>query len=310
MNGRDLRIVYMGTPEFAVPTLEKLNEKYNVMAVVTVPDKLKGRGKHLLPSEVKLKAIELELPIMQPISLREERFIDELKSLKPDIIVVVAFRILPPEVYKIPALGTFNIHASLLPKYRGAAPINWAIINGEKTTGLTSFLLKDEVDTGDIIIQEENRIGSTKTFGDLYDDLKHLAPAVAVDTIEILKAGRHQLIQQNDAEATQAPKLFPEQCRIDWTRPAKQVKNFINGTSPVPGAWTLYKGERIKILRADVNAGKSLNSCEFEINKKHWRVGCGDGNIDILEIQFPGKKAQKFKDIINGWRSENIGKFE
>lgn len=309
MKKRDINIVYMGTPEFAVPTLEALNQHYNVIAVVTVPDKIKGRGKHLLPSEVKIKAEELGLRILQPINLRSERFVEEIMDLNPDIIVVVAFRILPPEIYNIPKYGTFNIHGSLLPKYRGAAPINWAIINGEKTTGLTSFLLQEQVDTGDILFQKETRIANTDTFGDVYDDLKQLAPTLAIETVEKLMSKNYTAIKQNDELATPAPKLFPDQCKIDWSQPAKQIKCFINGTSPTPGAWTIFKGQRLKILRAEINTGAKLHPGVFEISKSTWKVGCGTDYIDILEVQFPGKRPQKFNEFINGWRGENTGKF-
>ncbi len=309
MKKKDLNIVFMGTPDFAVPTLERLNSLYNVISVVTVPDKIKGRGNHLSHSEIKVKAQELGLRLLQPNNLNSERFINEITDLKPDLIVVVAFRIIPPSIYKIPKLGAFNIHASLLPKYRGAAPINWSIINGDKISGLTTFLLKEKVDTGDILLQEETRINSNMTFGDLYEKLKISAPAIAVDTIELLKSGRYNAISQDHTLATNAPKLFPADCEINWNNSAKQVKNLINGTSPTPGAWTIFNGKRIKILRAELGTGRQLNIGAYEISKNNWKVGCGEDNIDILEIQLPGKKPQKFIDFLNGWRGENTGNF-
>lgn len=309
MKKKDISIVYMGTPDFAVPTLEALNEEYNILAVVTTPDQLKGRGKHLLPSDVKVKAEELGLRLLQPRDLRSERFINEMKELNPDIIVVVAFRILPSEVYSLAKIGAFNIHGSILPKYRGAAPINWAVINGEKTTGITSFLLKEKVDTGDILLTKETRIGNTSTFGDVYNDLKELAPILAKETVNLIASGNFTPKEQSDEEATQAPKLFPEQCEIDWNKPARVVKNFINGTSPTPGAWTKLRGQRVKILRADMESGTKLGAGEYEITKHAWKVGCESDHVQILELQFPGKKVQTFNEFKNGWRGESNGRF-
>lgn len=309
MKKKDISIVYMGTPDFAVPTLEALNNDYNVLAVVTLPDQLKGRGKHLLPSDVKVKAEELGLRILQPRDLRSERFINEMTELNPDIIVVVAFRILPPEIYSLAKLGAFNIHGSILPKYRGAAPINWAVINGDKTTGITSFLLKEKVDTGDILLTKETRIGNTSTFGDVYNDLKELTPILAKETINLIASGNYTPKEQSDEEATQAPKLFPEQCQIDWNQPARVVKNFINGTSPTPGAWTMLRGQRVKILRADLESGNKLEVGQYEITKHAWKVGCESDYVQILELQFPGKKVQTFNEFKNGWRGDAEGRF-
>ncbi|MDD3124455.1 MAG: methionyl-tRNA formyltransferase [Candidatus Kapabacteria bacterium] len=305
-----MKIVYMGTPEFAVPTLKKLAAEYTVSAVVTAPDKPKGRGKQVLPSEVKLAALELGLPVLQPESLKSAEFAEEIRRLAPDIIVVVAFRILPREVYSLARLASFNIHGSLLPKYRGAAPINWAIINGDKATGLTSFILQDKVDTGNIMLQTSAEIGDTQTFGELYEYLMAQAPQLACDTIEMIANGDYPNIAQDEAKATPAPKIFSNDCRIIWNMPAQSIKNVINGVSPAPGAWTMWNGERLKILRAKCVNTLGLSAGEYEITKKGFLVQCGSGAIAVLELQLPGKKRQDIASFLNGQRNESKGKMD
>jgi len=303
-------IIFMGTPEFAVPTLVKLHETLTVKAVVTVPDKPKGRGKKVLPSEVKVKAEELCIPILQPEKLKDENFINELEIYKPDIIVVLAFRILPEEVFSVSKMATFNIHASLLPKYRGAAPINWAIINGEKTTGLTSFILEKKVDTGNVLLQKAIDIPEGATAGDLHDLMMPEAAQMAVDTCNLLLSGEYQLIKQDDTLATPAPKIFPEFCIINWNQHAEIVKNFIHGLSPFPGAWTMWNGERLKILRVEFSAcGKGIPGT-FSINDNSMNVECDKGIIQLHEIQLPGKRPMKIQDFLRGYRGNSTGKFE
>ena len=306
----------MGTPEFAVPTLLQLNEKYNVKAVVTVPDKPKGRGLKLLPSAVKTAALDLGLPVLQPTSLKDEQFVSAIEAIAPDIIVVIAFRILPEAVYSLAKIASFNIHGSLLPRYRGPAPINHAILNGDKETGLTSFVLRKSVDTGDILLQAKCPIADSDTFGDLYDKMKMLAPDLALQTVDLLNEGGYSVLTQDETLATSAPKIFSENCRIDWNKSAEEVKNLINGVSPTPGAWSMLDTSRIKILRAEAeksatDAGTGGNVAgSFRTDNSGFFVNCGSGRISIKELQFPGKKAQTIKVFLNGWRGDKSGKFE
>lgn len=301
----------MGTPEFAVPSLEALHAAYGVKAVVTVPDKPKGRGLKLLPSAVKAKAVELGIPVLQPEKLKDIQFINSLKELKPDIIVVIAFRILPEEVYSLASTGTFNIHGSLLPKYRGAAPINRAIINGDEVSGLTSFLLKKEVDTGDILLKKQVRIPDNATAGDLHDMLMPVAAQLSVETIELLLSGSYTPCVQDNSLASPAPKIFPDQCRIDWTGEAATLKNFIHGMSPSPGAWTMWNGKRLKILRVELlKADGKGNPGSFRMENGLFTVDCAFGKLSIVELQAEGKKAMKTHDFLAGYRGEATGTFE
>jgi methionyl-tRNA formyltransferase len=310
MQNKKLKIVYMGSPEFAVPALKKLNELFSVEAVVTVPDKEQGRGKKVLPSLVKTTAIELGLPLFQPVKLKDPEFIDEIKRINPDIIVVIAFRILPEEVYSIPQIGSFNIHGSLLPKFRGAAPINHAIISGEKVTGLTSFLLNKTVDAGDILLQREMPIPENATFGDMYDKLMNISADLAVDTVEILISGNFTAKHQDISLATAAPKIFSNDCEINWNQAAIEVRNMIHGVSPVPGAWTSWNSNRLKIFRAELIKCNNKPAGSFHISKDGFIVNCRDAAIKLLEIQLPGKKIQNIQDFINGYRGDKDGIFE
>lgn len=303
-------IVFMGTPEFAVPTLVNLNERYGVKVVVTVPDKPQGRGKKVLPSEVKNKAVELGIPVLQPERLKDENFINELKDYTPDIIVVLAFRILPEEVFSISKIATFNIHASLLPKYRGAAPINWAIINGEKTTGLTSFILEKKVDTGNILLQKTIDIPDGATAGDLHDLMMPEAAQMAIDTCNLLLTGDYKLMKQDDNLATPAPKIFPDLCKINWNQHAEVIRNFIHGLSPFPGAWTIWNGVRLKILRVEFSCCGKSESGRFSIMDVAMNVQCEKGIISLQEIQLPGKRPMRIQEFLRGYRGEKFGKFD
>lgn len=296
----------MGTPDFAVPSLIEVNKHYNISAVVTVPDKPKGRGRKLQASPVKQKALELGIPVLQPQSLKEEEFVNEIKSIAPDIIIVIAFRILPRAVFSIPKLGTFNVHGSLLPKYRGAAPINWAIINGDNVTGLTSFLLDDKVDTGNILLNVKENINPNDTAGDLHDRLMMIAPKLTVDTVELLLSGDFTPEKQDESKATPAPKLFRDQLKIDFSKSALEVKNLINGTSPIPGSWTVFNGKRLKVLRAKLS-DKKLKPGEYNISQDNFMIGCNDASISVLELQAEGKKAVGFDDFIKGYRGNPEG---
>ena len=300
----------MGTPEFSVPILEKIHEIHNVSAVVTVPDKPQGRGRHLIPSAVKVKALDLALPIFQPEKMKDENFIESIKLLKPDIILVVAFRILPREVFSIARIGTFNIHSSILPKYRGAAPINWAIINGEKTTGLTTFLIDDKVDTGNILLRDEFEIPDGFTAGDLHDFMMPRAVNIAIRTIDIISKGNITPLKQDDSLATPAPKIFPEDGIIDWSKNAEKVRNFIHGFSPIPGARTRFNNQMLKIYRVKLSNEIKLDKGSYKIDKSAFYAGCTDGTLCLLEFQPEGKKTMKFKDFINGYRGNAEGKFE
>jgi methionyl-tRNA formyltransferase len=302
------KIVFMGTPDFAVPTLEILSDNYDVVAAVTVPDKPQGRGRKIKFSPVKDKALELDIPVLQPESLRDSEFIKQLSEFNPDIICVVAFRILPPEVYSLANIETFNIHGSLLPKYRGAAPINWAIINGESKTGVTTFILDKKVDTGKILLKREVNITPETTAGDLHDRLMIESTQIAVDTVEFLLTGRYHAEAQNDDEASPAPKIFREDCKIDFDKPATEVRNFIHGLSPFPAAWSLLDGKNTKFIRVKVVRETKLNPAEYLIENNKLIIGTKDTAIEVLEIKPEGKKSMKVEDMIRGFRGELKGK--
>jgi len=302
-------IIFMGTPDFSVPTLEEIHSKYGVSCVVTVPDKPQGRGLKLAFSPVKQKALELNIPILQPEKLKDEIFIDQLKSYNPDVIVVVAFRILPKEVFTIPKIATFNIHASLLPKYRGAAPINHAIINGEKISGLTTFIIKEKVDTGNILLKKEVELYDEITAGELHNILMIEAPKIAIETIELLLCGNYVALQQDESEATPAPKIFRDFCKINWNNSAVKLKNFIHGLSPYPGAFTKICDNTVKILKVKIS-NHNLEPSEFTFTDNNLFIGTLDNALDILEIQPENKKIMNIRDFINGWRFEKSGKIE
>lgn len=312
-----MKIVYFGTPEIASSQLEAIiSAGYEVAAVVTVPDKPAGRGKKIQSSHVKETALKYGLPIMQPVSLKSPEFIEELSSLNADMFVVVAFRMLPEVVWSMPRLGTFNLHASLLPQYRGAAPINHAIINGEKETGLTTFLLDKEIDTGEIILQEKVVIEEKETAGTLHDKLMILGNKVVVDTIKMIEEGRlhsqsqESIIQRDNILLKPAPKIFKEDCKIDWTKDAKSVFNFIRGLSPYPAAHTQLvseNGETIDLKIFDVSL-EDRPSDTYEMKqvitdgKSYLKVVLKDFYISINYLQQAGKKAMPVADFLRGAR--------
>lgn len=312
-----MKIVYFGTPEIASSQLEAIiSAGYEVAAVVTVPDKPAGRGKKIQSSHVKETALKYGLPIMQPVSLKSPEFIEELSSLNADMFVVVAFRMLPEVVWSMPRLGTFNLHASLLPQYRGAAPINHAIINGEKETGLTTFLLDKEIDTGEIILQEKVVIEEKETAGTLHDKLMILGNKVVVDTIKMIEEGRlhsqsqESIIQRDNIQLKPAPKIFKEDCKIDWTKDAKSVYNFIRGLSPYPAARTQLvseNGETIDLKIFDVSL-EDRPSDTYEMKqvitdgKSYLKVVLKDFYISINYLQQAGKKAMPVADYLRGAR--------
>ncbi|MCH7398415.1 methionyl-tRNA formyltransferase [Belliella sp. DSM 107340] len=302
---KDLRIIYMGTPEFAVPGLEILIENnWNVVAVITAPDKPKGRGQKMIPSPVKQAALNFDIPVLQPTNLKSEAFLEELKSYHADIQVVVAFRMLPEVVWNMPPKGTFNLHASLLPNYRGAAPINWAIINGEKETGITTFFLKHEIDTGSIIFQEKETILPEDNIGTLYEKLMIKGSKLILRTIEAVSKDQVEPKAQDEKMAIHhAPKIYKETCEIDWNQPAKNIHNLVRGLSPYPAAWTTINDKNCKIFKTEVSEKSlnSLNTGEFESDgKTNLTFQTGEGSLKILELQLEGKKRMTVGDFLRG----------
>lgn len=305
-----LKIIFMGTPEFAVPALDSIHSEYGVEAVVTVPDKPKGRGLKLAFSKVKEKALELKIPVYQPISLKDEDFLSTISNINPEIIVVIAFRILPRELYSMAKIASFNIHGSLLPKYRGAAPINHAIINGEKKTGLTSFVLQEKVDTGNILLKSEIDIDDEMTAGELHDLLMPLAADLSLSTIELLLSGNYSPIIQSDDEASPAPKLNKENTKLNWDLPAVKIINLIRGLSPYPGAWSNMDGNNLKIFKAVKTNSKTLSPKQYRIDKKQFLVGTTDYDISLLQIQPQNKNSMNISNFLNGYRGSETGFFD
>lgn len=314
MKKEDLRIVYMGTPEFAVESLRCLVEGgYNVVGVITMPDKPAGRGHRLQPSPVKQYAQERGLPLLQPEKLKNEDFLEALRAWQADLQIVVAFRMLPQVVWAMPRLGTFNLHASLLPQYRGAAPINWAVINGETETGLTTFFLRQEIDTGEVIRQVRVPIADTDDVGAVHDRLMLLGGQLVTDTVDDILAGRVTPIPQEqmptDTPLRPAPKIFKDTCRIDWNRPAKQVYDFIRGLSPHPAAWTELQqpGQPpvvLKIFESEkLPQPHSLTPGTVQTDgKTYLRVAVADGFVGIRSLQLPGKRRLSVEELLRGFR--------
>jgi len=303
-----LRIVFMGTPEFAVPSLDILVKNgYDVVGVVTATDKLGGRSrKKVLESPVKKYAVSHDIPVLQPANLKSENFLKELKSLEADLQVVVAFRMLPELVWDMPPRGTFNLHGSLLPKYRGAAPINWAVINGESETGVTTFMIQHKIDTGDILFQEKMPIGENETAGEVHDRMMLLGAETVLKTVQSIESGHYTLQQQDDSQASKAPKIFHETCEIDFNQESKAVHDFIRGLSPYPAAWTMLDGLKLKILRTVNNPGhhdKPVGSFHSD-DKTYIRIACKTGYVDIEELQLQGRKRMQVSDFLNGYSFE------
>ena len=311
-----LRIVFMGTPEFAVASLDKLVQSgYDIVGVITAPDKPGGRGMELQQSAVKKYAVTQDLHILQPEKLKNPAFLDELRSLKADLQVVVAFRMLPEVVWNMPPKGTINVHGSLLPQYRGAAPINWAIINGEKFTGVTTFKLQHEIDTGDILLQESFPIGEDDDAGKVHDTMKELGADVLLKTIRGIENGNIQERPQQSENLNHtseiiyhtlhhAPKIFTETCNIDWQKTTEQVYNLIRGLSPYPAAFTNFLDKKIKIFKAmKINTKPSIAPGEFETDQKTYlRFASSDGYIEVIELQLEGKKKMNVDDFLRGYR--------
>lgn len=301
-----MKIIFMGTPEFALPSLKTLlNSRHQVIAVVTAPDKPAGRGKKLRFSAVKQAALEAGLPVMQPALLKEEGFVRQLRSFGADLFVVVAFRILPPPVFTMPPLGTINLHASLLPKYRGAAPISWAIMNGETTTGVTTFFIEEKVDTGQILLQRQTPIAEDMTAGELHDELAIVGAEVLMETVEGIDRETLKPVAQTGG-VTAAPKLTPDLEQIDWSQSAAIIHNRIRGLSPIPGCHTYWGGKRLKILRsrviASIGVGKGTAGEIVAVGKDGLlQVQTGAGTIALLELQPEGKRAMPAAEFLRGY---------
>ncbi len=300
-----LRIIFMGTPDFAVKSLEALNQKFNIIAVITAPDKKRGRGQQIVPTPVKKYATEANIPVLQPTNLKDESFINELNALKPDLNVVVAFRMLPEVVWSLPMHGSVNLHASLLPEYRGAAPINHAIMNGEKETGVTTFFLEKTIDTGKIIDQKTVQISTDDNAGSLHDKLMNVGADLLVETVQKIENGTVQSIAQPDRTEKHAPKIFKENCKIDWSKPGNEIHNFIRGLSPYPAAWTTFskngKPFTVKIFSGKHIAKKSpakRGTVSIEGDKLFLMLE--DGIYEILELQPQSKKRMSAQDFIRG----------
>jgi methionyl-tRNA formyltransferase len=300
-----MRIIFMGTPEFAVPSLEILLERgYEVVAVVTAPDRPAGRGKKLRPSPVKVAAEQHGLKVLQPEKLRNPALVATLQALTPDLMVVVAFRMLPEIVWSIPRLGTFNLHASLLPDYRGAAPINWVLINGETRTGATTFLIDTQIDTGNLLLSRAIDIPDTWTAGDLHDRLMVIGAGLVAETVEGLSRKTLSPKPQDDSQARRsAPKIFKDDCRIDWRQPTQALHNFVRGLSPFPTAWTTLEGELFKIYRstpAESGGKADPGTLRIEGSRAELLVATGDGWLRLIEVQVPGKKRMSADDFLRG----------
>ncbi len=306
-----MRIVFMGTPEFAVPSLDILvRNGFAIPAVVTATDKPRGRGQHVTPTPVKTAALRHSIPVLEPASLRDTAFLESLARLRPDLIAVVAFRILPPDVFTLPRLGSFNLHASLLPKYRGAAPINWALINGEQDTGVTTFLLEEKVDTGGILLQRSIPIRPEDNAGTVHDALATLGAELVLETVRLLEAGKAIPRMQDNTLATPAPKIFKEDCRISWATEAARVHNRVRGLSPVPTAFTRLNDTVLKIYRTALtdrpSRGEPGTIC---VEGESLFVRAADRELEILELQPEGRKRMSAAEFLRGYHVKDADRF-
>ncbi len=307
---KELRIIFMGTPEFAVASLDALvNAGCNIVAVITAPDKPGGRGMQLQQTAIKKYAVENKLQVLQPEKLKNPEFLDELKELNADLQVVVAFRMLPEVVWNMPPMGSVNLHGSMLPQYRGAAPINWAVINGEKETGVTTFKLKHEIDTGDILLQESFSIAETDTAGDVHDKMKEIGANLLVKTVKGLAEGNLKERTQDPEiishdSLKHAPKIFTETCEINWNKSVDEVYNLIRGLAPYPAAFTFLNSKKLKVYKVDkVSKIPTIAAGAFETDQKTFlHFTCADGNISIIELQLEGKKKMDIASFLRGYQ--------
>ena len=316
MTKEDLKIVFFGTPDFAVESLSRLVDGgYNVAAVVTMPDKPAGRGRQLQQSDVKRYAVKHGLPVLQPVSLKDEAFIEELRAFNAQLFIVIAFRMLPEAVWQMPPLGTFNLHASLLPRYRGAAPINWAVMHGDTETGVTTFFLKHEIDTGDVIQQRSCPIGRHDNVEAVHDRLMIMGADMVLETVDAIIAGTVKPIPQEQMltagqQPTPAPKIFKDTCRVDWSRPAEDLYNHIRGLSPYPAAWTTMTddtGNSTTLKLYETGEPETFNSGEkpvpgtIKADRKTLRIACADGWLQVLSLQQSGKKRMDTDAFLRGF---------
>lgn len=300
-----MKIIFMGTPQFAVVCLKKLRDSgLHISAVVTTPDRPVGRGLKLLPSPVKIEALDSDIPVLQPENLKEPVFLSRIDEIKPDLMIIVAFRILPEILFLKARHGAVNLHGSLLPKYRGAAPINWAIINGEAQTGLTTFFLKQRVDTGNIICQEKIEISPDMTAGELHDIMAEKGAELLLQTIKLIEGDNVKISTQEETEVTRAPKIFPQDCLINFNQHVKKVHDFIRGLSPNPGAYTYYKNKRIQLFKStlsDIKARENEPGSFVESgNYKALLIQCNPGTLKIVEIKMEGKRQMPVEDFLRG----------
>ena len=310
----DLRIIFLGTPEFAVAALDELLiAKYNIVGVITAPDRPAGRGRKIRQSAVKNFAEKHNLNVLQPTNLKDPIFLEQLKMLNADLQIVVAFRMLPKVVWAMPKIGTFNLHASLLPEYRGAAPINWVIINGETKTGVTTFFINEKIDTGSILLQEEIDISLTMDVGQLHDKLMILGSELILKTIKLLQSAGYELIDQPRIDKKIAPKLNKENCKIDWTSPLNDIYNKIRGLSPYPGAWTILTNKNEKIEVKIYRSEKVTQDHDFAIgtlisDKKEIKIAVRDGFLKILDLKLAGKRRMDTRSLLNGYTFDEVSK--
>jgi len=298
-----MRIIFLGTPDFAVASLKAMVEaKHEVVAVVTMPDKPAGRGMKLQQSPVKQYAVSQNIPVLQPEKLRDPAFIEELRSYKADLQVVIAFRMLPEVVWHMPPLGTINLHASLLPDYRGAAPINWAIINGETVSGVSTFFLKHEIDTGDILLSAACEIGLNTTAGELHDTLMHLGAEVMLQSLQLIQEGKIQGTPQAQGSHKLAPKIFKSHCQIDWNNTGQSIINLVRGMSPYPAAYTLLNHKQVKVFMArfEPNTTTEEPGKVLSDQKSYVKVSCLDGFVHLLDVQMESKKRMDIESFLRG----------
>lgn len=304
-----MKIVFMGTPEFAVASLDILvAHNFDVVGVVTATDKLGGRGnKQLIESAVKQYAIQKNIPVLQPEKLKNPEFIEILRGYNADLFVVVAFRMLPEIIWTMPRLGTMNLHGSLLPRYRGAAPINWAVINGEKETGVTTFFLKHEIDTGDVLLTERFAIGEDETAGEVHDKMMNIGANALLKSVQLIEKGGYILKPQEDTEVTHAPKIFSETCEINFSQTTQKVHDFIRGLSPYPTAWTTLDGLKLKVYKAskEIIAPQYSTGNFVSDNKNYVKIATEDGYIYLLDLQLEGRKRMDVKSFLNGYKIIN-----
>lgn len=298
-----MRIVFFGTPDFAIPSIKiLLVNQHQILAVVTGQDKERGRGQIISFTPVKQFAIDHNIPAYQPGKLKgNQEFVEQMKNLNPDLFVVVAFRILPREIFEIPKFGSFNLHGSYLPKYRGAAPIQWALINGDTETGITTFKLAEKVDTGNIYLQEKVLISANDNFESLHDRMSLLGAELVLKTVQLIESGNFQLKNQDDSLASPAPKITKEICRVDWKKSAEEIHNLVRGLSPYPAAFFTFKSKVFKIFKTEIVSGLSLSPFQILQTKTELIIGCADNAIRILEIQLEGKRRMSIQEFLRGF---------